>query len=392
MIRAAILALAAATLALAGCVPHPPPPPRVTLAPARYGELAGWRADHVAAALPAFLKSCAALDRLPPRAPVGPGGIAGTAEEWRAPCAAAASIPPGDDDAVRHFVEVSFAPWRVGNNGEPRGLFTGYFEPELAGARHRRSRFTVPLLGRPPDLVTADLGLFRPDWRGEHIAGRVVDGRLVPYASRAAIERGALDRFHLALVWVDSAIDAYFLAVQGSGRVRLPDGRMLQLGYAGENGRRYVAIGRLLVERGALAKGDVSLQTIRAWLMTHPAEARALMDANPSYVFFRVLKTGPIGAEGVVLTPRRSLAIDPTFLPLGVPMWLDAENNGQRLRRLVVAQDTGGAIRGPVRGDLFWGFGPAAEAAAGTMRAIGTYYLLLPRAVTPSPQRVAMTR
>jgi membrane-bound lytic murein transglycosylase A len=385
--------LLALLAALASCTPRPPPPPSLTLAPARFADLAGWDADHVALALPAILKSCAALAKLAASAPVGPDAVAGTASDWRAPCAGAAALGDATDDDVRRFVEASFAPWRAGNNGDPQGLFTGYFEPELHGARQPGGAYTVPLMRRPPDLVAADLGLFRPAWRGEHIAGRVVAGRLRPYDTRAAIEHGALDRFNLGLFWVDSAVDAFFLSVQGSGRVRLPDGTLVQLGYDGQNGRPYVAIGRLLVERGALAKDDVSLATIRAWIIAHPAQGRALMDENPSYVFFREVQGGgPIGAEGVILTAGRSLAVDPVFLPLGVPMWLDATQDGQALRRLVVAQDTGGAIRGPVRGDLFWGFGPVAESAAGRMRAKGAYYMLLPRNVVPARKMLAAAR
>ncbi len=393
MTRTGALALLALVLALVACTPRPPPPPRLTLAPAGFADLAGWRADPVAAALPAILKSCAALAKLGPTTPIGPDGIAGTAADWQAPCAGAAALQGASDDEVRRFIEASFTPWRAGNNGNPQGLFTGYFEPELHGAREPGGPYTVPLLKRPPDLVTADLGLFRPAWRGERIAGRVVDGRLRPYDSRAAIEHGALNRLHLAIFWVDSAVDAFFLGVQGSGRVRLPDGTLVQLGYDGQNGQAYVAIGRLLVERGVLAKDDVSLATIRAWILAHPAQGQALMDENPSYVFFRELKgAGPIGAEGVVLTAGRSLAVDPVFLPLGIPLWLDVAQDGQTLQRLVVAQDTGGAIRGPVRGDLFWGFGPAAEAGAGRMRAEGAYYMLLPRNVVPARKMLAAVR
>ncbi len=378
MIRAA--ALLFLLLTFAACTPRPPPAPRLTLAAARFGDLRGWREDQVAAAMPALRKSCDALAKLADDAPLGPDGVAGTAADWRAPCSAAAALVASSDDAARRFFEAEFAPFLAGNNGKREGLFTGYFEPELRGARQPGGRYTVPLLRRPPDLVMVELGQFRPAWRGERIAGRVVDGRLRPYASRVEIERGALDRQHLGFLWVDDAVDAFFLGVQGSGRVRLEDGSLAQVGYDGQNGYPYVAIGRLLVERGALAKEDVSLATIRAWIAAHPDEGKTLMDENPSYVFFRELRgDGPLGAEGVVLTAGRSLAVDAAFLPLGVPVWLDIAQDGRALRRLVLAQDTGGAIRGPVRGDLFWGFGAEAEAAAGSMRAEGAYYLLLPK-------------
>lgn len=376
-------------LVIAACAP-PPPPPRLTLAPATFEALPGWQADDMRGAIAAFLRSCAALAALDPATALGPGGVAGTAADWRAPCAGARMVESDSGADVRRFFEQAFVPWRLGDNGEPNGLFTGYFEPELEGSRAPGGAYRTPLLKRPPDLVSVDLGLFRPDWRGERTAGRVVEHRLVPYPTRSEIERGALDRLDLAFLWVDDPIDAFVLSIQGSGRVRLKDGSSVNVGYDGENGRAYVAIGRLLVERGDLKLEDVSLASIRAWLVAHPGEAHALMDENPSYVFFRELKgDAPVGTEGVALTAGRSLAVDPGFLPLGVPLWLDVAQNGVVTRRLVIAQDTGGAIRGPVRGDLFFGFGAAAEARAGTMRAEGAYYMLLPREVSQRRQSVA---
>jgi membrane-bound lytic murein transglycosylase A len=337
-----------------------------------------------------LLKSCEIFAKLDAAAPIGPNGLAGTAADWRAPCDEAAALAQPSAAAARQFFETRFRPWLLADNDTPSGLFTGYFEPELKGARRKGGGFTTPLMRRPPDLVAVDLGQFRPDWRGERIAGRVVDGRLRPYPTRAEIERGALDRLDLGFLWVDDPVDAFVLEIQGSGRVRLGDGTLVNVGFDGQNGRPYVPIGRLLVERGELAREDVSLASIRAWLAAHPAQAQGLMDENPSYVFFREIKgEAPIGAQGVPLTAGRSLAVDPSFLPLGVPLWLDVAQDGVALRRLVVAQDTGGAIRGPVRGDLFWGFGQAAEAQAGRMRARGAYYMLLPLGVAPGRQTVA---
>jgi peptidoglycan lytic transglycosylase A len=381
-------ALLAALLA-ASCAPKPPLPDRLTLAATDFAQLPGWHEDGEGAALAALRKSCDVFAKQPADTPVGPAGLAGTAADWRAPCATAARLDPADDAAARRFFEAEFEPFRLANNNDPAGLFTGYYEAELRGSRRHEGLFTTPLLKRPADLVMVELGRFRPAWRGERIAGRVENGQLAPYASRAEIERGALAGRHLDLFWVDDPVDAFFLQIQGSGRIRLPDGSVARVGYDGQNGQPYVPIGRLLVERGALSRDDVSMQTIRAWLAAHPGEAAALMDENPSYVFFREMAgavdgEGPLGAQGVALTAGRSLAVDRAFLPLGVPLWLDladpAERNG-RLRRLVIAQDTGGAIRGPVRGDLFWGFGPHAAERAGMMKDRGTYYLLLPRNV-----------
>jgi peptidoglycan lytic transglycosylase A len=378
--------IAIVLLLLAGCVAPPAPKPKLTLEQVPFTALPGWNRDTVSAALPALLKSCARRLAQPATAKVGPGGIAGRVADWRAPCAAAGVVPAGDDAAARQFFEHWFQPYLAGNNGKLEGLFTGYYEPLLAGARQRGGPYETPILRRPPDLVTVSLGQFRPEWRGYHIAGRVVGDRLVPYPTRAQIEGGALDASKLALFWVSDPVDAFFLEIQGSGKIRLPDGNLASVGYAGQNGRPYVAIGRLLVERGALAKSQVSLGSIKAWIEAHPARGKALMDDNPSYVFFREIEGDtPIGAEGAVLTPGRSLAVDRAFLPLGIPVWLDLRNGDETLRRLAVAQDTGGAIRGPVRGDLYWGSGAAAAHEAGTMRARGRYFLLLPKHLSRSP-------
>jgi membrane-bound lytic murein transglycosylase A len=383
--RAAGGALAVALL-LGGCAP--PQPDRLTLAASRFADLPGWSEDGLADAMTALRRSCAPLlaAKPEPATPLG-NGNAGTAGDWLEPCAAANAVDSSDRAALHAYLETWFQPWKAGNNGDSQGLFTGYYQPELRGARQPDAVYTTPLLRRPPDLVTVDLHLFRPALH-DRIAGRVADGRLLPYESRDKIERGALDRYGLAFLWVDDPVAAFFLQIQGSGRIRLPDGSMVQVGYDGQNGHPYVAIGRLLVERGLMDRESVSLQTISAWIKAHPTEGAALMDENPSYVFFReIAGDGPLGSQGEVLTPGRSLAVDRDFIPLGVPIWLDVDNAGERLRRLMVAQDTGGAIRGPVRGDVFWGFGEEAEAHAGPMKARGEYYLLLPKTVTPVPAR-----
>jgi peptidoglycan lytic transglycosylase A len=341
---------------------RPAPPPRLTLVPAAIDQLAGWREDDVAAALPALRRSCDKLLRRPGAAPLGPRGDHadfGRIADWRAPCRAAAAVPSGDDRAARRFFADDFAPFLAGNNGDNEGLFTGYFEMTLHGARRREGRYQTPLYRRPP-------GPERTAY------------------SRAQIDDGALAGKGLALFWVDSPIAAFFLDIQGSGLVALRDGSSVRLGYDGSNNKPYVAVGRLLIEHGELARDKVTMQSIADWMKAHPTEGAALRRQNPSYVFFRELKgPGPRGAERTVLTPGRSLAVDRRFIPLGVPIWLDAKERfaSARIRRLVVAQDTGGAIRGPVRGDLFWGHGPAAASGAGAMNAKGRYYLFLPKAV-----------
>ena len=374
-------------LVLAACAPTAPSGvPRFS--PARFTDLPGWDADRVDEALTALRRSCARIAALDPARPLGPAAY-GTAGAWQPACA---RLPAGADTAAaRGFLESAFVPVALADGPSAEGLFTGYFEPLLQGSRARGGAFQTPLLARPADLVGVELGQFREAWRGERIAGRVVDGTLRPYDTRAEIEAGSLGARAAPLAWVDDPVDAFFLHIQGSGRVRLAEGGELRLGFAGQNGHAYVPIGRLLAERGEIPRDQVSMPSIRHWLATHPAEGRRLMHENPSYVFFRELKgEGPLGAQGVPLTPGRSLAVDPSFVAYGVPVWLDAEDplSAQaRVRRLMVAQDTGGAIRGPVRGDVFWGFGKEAADRAGLMKSRGGYWLLLPRDVQPPQAR-----
>jgi membrane-bound lytic murein transglycosylase A len=359
---------------------------RLVLEPASFDDLPGWEEDDPSAALSAFLRSCRRLLSLPPGEPLT---FAGTAGDWRPVCETAARVSSGPT-AARAFFEERFQPFAASAGGDPQGLFTGYYEPLLHGSRERTDRYRVPLYVRPPELVMVDLGDFREELKGQRIAGRVEDGELVPYPDRRAIEEGALAGRELELVWVDDPIDAFFLQVQGSGRVRLEDGSEMRVGYAAQNGHPYFAIGKDLVERGALKPEEVSMQSIRRWLEENPELAGEVMARNASYVFFEELEgEGPLGAGGVPLTPGRSLAVDRKHWPLGVPIWLDTEAPSPRpgepdrpLRRLLVAQDTGGAIRGPVRGDVFWGHGEDAAEVAGRMKHPGRMWVLLPRGRT----------
>ncbi len=368
-----------------------PEPDRLVLVPSRFSDLPGWREDAVEAALSTFLKSCARIEREKSRS----AEALGTLAEWRDECVEAAKVPGGERGAARSFFEMRLTPVAASNHGERTGLFTGYYEPTLHGSRRPSSRYTVPLYRRPPELVTVDLGLFRDDWKGRRIAGKVEDRALLPYPDRTAIQKGALAGRGLEIAWVDDPIDAFFLEIQGSGRIELAEGGVLRVGYAAQNGQPYFAIGHDLIERGALKKEAVSLQSIRAWLLAHPREAPQVLGRNRSYVFFEELKgEGPLGAEGAPLTPGRSLAVDLKYLPLGVPVWLDgtapaatvataaSEKTPDRpLRRLLIAQDTGGAITGPVRGDVFWGHDEAAASIAGRMKNPGRIWLLLPKSV-----------
>jgi membrane-bound lytic murein transglycosylase A len=263
------------------------------------------------------------------------------------------------------------------------GLITGYYEPVLQGSRQRVAPYLHPLYATPDDLLSIDLGSLYPELRNLRLRGRVEGRRVVPYAARNEIERGTKALAGKELLWVDDAVEAFFLQIQGSGRIRLPDGSTTRVGYADQNGHPYRPIGRWLVEQGELARDQVSMQSIKQWASANPARLQELLSQNPSYVFFRELpdsNAGPIGAQGVALTAERSLAIDPRTTPLGTPVFLATTrpDNGQPLNRLMMAQDTGGAIRGAVRADLFWGSGPQAGELAGRMRQQGRLWLLWP--------------
>jgi len=384
----------AGALLLAACVAPAPSGPvapgSMQLTPVDFAQLPGWAEDDAAAALASFQRSCARLAVMPADQRLGGAGLAaergGQAQSWRALCAEARTVATGDPQAARRFFEAGLQPFAVSAAGQSNALLTGYYEPELRGARSPGGEFQTPLLGRPLDLVTFDLGDFFSDLKGRHGAGRVVNGRLVPYYTRAEIDAGALEAQRLAILWLASPIDAFFLQIQGAGRIDLADGHVVRVAYAGQNGLPYVPIGRVLVQRGALSADQVSEQSIRAWLLAHPAEARAVMEENPDYVFFRELRDypanlGPPGALGAALTPGRSLAIDRAFIPLGAPVFVATTDplSGAPLQRLMVAQDLGGAITGPLRADIFFGWGAEAGARAGRMNAAGTEYLLLPR-------------
>jgi membrane-bound lytic murein transglycosylase A len=381
---------------LAACAPKPPPPapPAIAFRAGSFAELPGYATDRVSEALPALARSC---PRMVPRNERSLDGQDryGTGDDWKPFCTALAALPPADERSLRRLIEAELQPVQVIGDGKPDGLFTGYYEPLVRGSRQKSARYAVPLYRQPPDLVQVDLGEFRDSLKGQRIAGRVRDGRLRPYDDRGQIDAGALAGKNLELVWLDDASDAFFLQVQGSGLVQLENGSRLRVGFAAQNGHPYVAIGRVMIDRGTLSRDDVSMQSIRAWLRANPTAAPELLRQNPSYVFFRELPApkddldGPPGAQGVALVPGRSLAVDRSHFALGLPLWVDATrpssvtggSESVLFQRLMVAQDTGGAIRGAVRGDVFWGAGPQAESIAGRMKNPGRVWLLLPKAV-----------
>jgi len=355
--------------------PVPIPTPAVafpTLKPVDWTTLTLWQDDTASGAWGAFLLSCSTLRKQ---------------TAWQAVCNDAATLPPPDDVAARAFFEQRFNLYQATQeDGSTEGMITGYYEPLLKGDRVRTERARYPLYGVPDDLITVDLASIYPELKNLRLRGRLVGNKLVPYPTRKEIEMPANGNGFKGkpIAWAEDPVDLFFLQIQGSGRIELPDGTHLRVGYADQNGYPYKSIGKLLVERGELKLEQASMQGIKDWGMKNPDKLPELLASNPSFVFFRELPSGlsgPLGALGVPLTGGRSIAIDPRFIPLGAPVFLATTqpNSPLPLNKLVMAQDTGGAIRGGVRADFFWGFGDAAGELAGRMKQKGKMWVLLPK-------------
>ncbi len=366
--------------------PPPPAPAEISLRLSDFGALRGWREADLTAALTAFQRSCARIAPRASDAPLNRGSPwAGSVADWMPACEAAMATPH-DPESARRFFETNFLPAAVSAPDTKTGLLTAYYEPELEVRSAQQGDFTEPVLGRPDDLVTVDLGAFNPDLAGKDIVGQVEAGMLKPYDPRAKI---AAERAPV-IAWGRPA-DVFFLQVQGSGRLQFADGIRMRAAYAANNGRDYQSIGRVLIDRGELTADQASKAGIERWMHeAGPEAARELMNQNPRYIFFSAQPVedpnrGPNGAQGAALTPLASMAVDPEFHPYGAPVWLetrlprargDAEAEATGL--LVVTQDTGGAIKGPMRGDLFWGTGEEAGALAGVMKHQAEWSVLLP--------------
>lgn len=383
---------------LAGCAvrrPAPPTPPvppapaapavevRAVFEPIDFEQLPAARADDWVAAWPAFLQSCRALGRR---------------DAWRNVCSEAGSIDGNDANRIKAFFADGFDAYRVRARrieGEREvdthdaGLMTGYYEPLLRGSRTRSEQYVTPLYRVPPDLLVIDLGSLYPELANLRLRGRQQGRRVVPYPSRAEITNGS-SLAGQELVWVDDPVEAFFLQIQGSGRVQFADGSMVRLGYGDQNGHPYRSIGRWLVDQGELTLEQASMESIKAWAARNPSRAKELLDQNPSFVFFRELplgdpKAGPVGALGVPLTPGYSLAADSRHIPLGAPLVVATTDpsSGRPLIRPMLVQDTGGAIRGPLRFDFFWGYGAEAGQVAGRQKHEVSAWLLVPRGSAP---------
>jgi membrane-bound lytic murein transglycosylase A len=353
------------------------------LEPISFSDIRGWEDDDHVVALLAFQKSCREI------IDTGHGfertvRFGGQRKDWLETCQK--SLQATD---ARHFFETEFTALRVKDPQRPEGLFTGYYEPEAEGSPKQKPGYDVPIYKKPADLMGFDevtekkLGLKY---------GRMVAGKPKGYFTRREIEDGALKGKGLELVWLKSWVDAFFIHVQGSGRIRFEDGSTMRLAYGAKTGQPYSGIGGLLVDRGILTKNNMSMQALRKWMGDNPQGARELMWENKSFIFFREVKVdddalGAPGAQKVSLTPLRSLAIDRSLWMFGTPLWLDADvpsgpnASPQSFRHLMVAQDTGTAIKGYARGDVYWGWGESAALTAGQMKSPGQLIALLPKAL-----------
>jgi membrane-bound lytic murein transglycosylase A len=377
-----------ALLALAGCETPPPQPPLPpvppgeappvkppavseagTLRQASWSDLPEWQAEDPGQAWVAFQASCRTLGK--------PGA-------WQDICAVAASMSSPDREAARRFFESNFTPYQLLHaDGGNEGLITGYYEPQLRGSRRATSRYRFPLYGVPDDLLEVDLAEAYPELKGLRLRGRVDGRRVVPYYDRAQIGQGRAPLAGREIAWVEDPVELFFLQIQGSGRITLDSGETLRVGYADHNGFPYRSIGRHLVERGELPLEKASMQGIQAWARANPDKLTELLNHNARYVFFRELPAGlpgPIGTLGVPLTARRSVAVDPGVVPLGAPVYIATTwpLSSRPLNRLMLAQDTGNAIRGAVRADFFWGHGEEAAREAGRMKQPLKMWVLLP--------------
>ncbi|EXI82961.1 MAG: Membrane-bound lytic murein transglycosylase A precursor [Candidatus Accumulibacter appositus] len=358
----------------------PPIPAYKPLQPARWSDLPAWSDDDLRAALPAFLQSCRAFAKRP-QWPL-----------WRTACEQAQALQSPSSAAIRSLFEARLQPWLLTNpDGSSDGLVTGYYEPLLRGSRSRGKPYLEAVLGVPPDLLRIDLGAVQPELKNLRLRGRLEGNKVVPYYSRAEITKDDPPKGGRVLLWVDDPVELFFLQIQGSGRVRLPDGSMTRLAFADQNGHPYQSIGKLLVERGEMSLDQASMQGIKQWARANPTRLSELLNANPRYVFFseQAIKggdsEGPNGALAVPLTAERSIAVDPRHVPLGAPVFLSTTRplTNTPLQRLMLAQDTGSAIRGVVRADFFWGFGEQAGTEAGRMKQQGKMWVLLPPGAAP---------
>ncbi|PPD56138.1 MAG: murein transglycosylase [Methylotenera sp.] len=345
------------------------------LKPAKWEEIDGLMEDDLSVAWGAWLESCSTLRNKP---------------QWQPACIAAKALGKPNNAAIIAYLTTQFDVYSATSaEGENTGLITGYYEPLLQGSRKQSAQYPYPLYAQPKDIVTVELADVYPELKFKRIRGKLVDTKqggkkLIPYMTRAEIETNPSPLAGSEIVWINDIIDVFFLQIQGSGLVNLDNGQQVHVGYADQNGHAYNSIGRLLIERNELTADQASMQGIKNWARNNLDKLRDLLNSNPSYVFFRELPAdlpGPLGALGVPISAERSVAIDPKYIPLGAPIFLSTTqpNSTKPLKRLMMAQDTGGAIKGGVRADFFWGAGDAAGKQAGAMKQQGKIWVLLPK-------------
>ncbi|MCC5792447.1 MAG: MltA domain-containing protein [Legionellaceae bacterium] len=378
--------LLALTSFLAYLFYRPPAEEPLQIEAVRFQDLPGWQQPSLQPSFAALQRSCALFLRRNPERLAGTPLIPLKISDWLPACQAAKSVDAHDNGALRQYFSQWFTPYVIKDKKPVAGLFTGYYALQLHGSREPSAQYPVPLYALPQDLAILRLQDFDKSLPARKIVARVEGHQLKPYPTRAAIVEGALADKASPIAWIASPVDRLFLEIQGSGRIRLSDGHSIWLGYAGENGAAYTAIAKVLIDKGVMTRDNASMQRIKRYLEAHPDEQDAILNTNESFVFFREqAQEGTLGAQGVVLTDGYSMAVDLRYIPLGIPLWLsthytDVDKIDKPLQRLMIAQDTGGAIRGPVRGDVYWGDDARAGEIAGRMKHGGQYWVLLPNA------------
>ena len=375
------------------CEDKPPPPPRhdqLKLKKVGWTELPGWADDRHAEAVPAFLKSCAAIAKLKDDEPVGHDGHGGKAKQWRKACAAATKLAATDHAAARAFFEAEFVPFSAAGKAGTEGKLTGYFVQEVRASRTKGGKYQHPIYARPKDLVMIDLSKHIPDAHGRRIWGRLDNGTVVPYHTRPEIRAGKLAGQGLEIMYADDPVDVLFAHIEGSAKALMNDGTVVWLEFDGKNGRAYRGVGGVLKSLGVLEPPyNGTMPGIRKWFTDNPKRVDEILDQNHSFVFFKEsAHPGAMGSQMVVLTAQRSLAIDRAFVAHSTPIWVETRapipgaSGSEPWRQLLIAQDTGGGILGAVRGDIYWGDDKAAEERGGRMGGPGKMWFLLPRGVT----------
>lgn len=369
-----LLSVSLVMLLIAACSwsprPDHPPPASAPLMPVAWSKVEGWQEDDPGLVLDAFKKSCIALR---------------WRSQWQQVCSEVTLLDSMPEEQMRAFFEKRFTPYELRQiDGDPIGMVTGYYVPDLRGSRQQSPDYPYPLYRRPDDLLVIDLSEAYPELAKYRLRGRLDEGRVLPYWDRAAIDGNRLPLAGHELFWVEDPVELFFLHIQGSGRILFEDGSRSMVNYAGQNGHPYRSVSEWLIKRGIMSRDEMSMQNIKAWARDNPSQVNDLLNTNPSYVFFREslgdADSSPPGALGVPLTPGRSVAVDRRYIPMGAPVFLATTwpNSDRPLYRLMMAQDTGGAIKGPVRADFFWGMGDGAGIEAGRMKQPLKMWVLLP--------------